>query len=246
MDSRHEMNRRSALALLLCFPLGAYAGLTDWLQDQLRRNGSGTTLDPATAAAGLKQALENGTQKAVALLGRQDGYFGNPRVKIPLPEQLARVDKTLRKLGQGKTADEFILSLNRAAEAAAPEAKAIFLNVIRQMTVTDAIGIVRGPDNAATGYFREHSEGALKEKFHPMVAAATDKVGVTRHYKRFLRDGGMVARFVDVRSLDIDDYVTRKALDGLFLMVADEEKRIRQDPLARSTDLLRKVFGSQK
>ena len=240
------MNRRSALAALLCFPLGAYAGLNDWLKDQLRGNGGGVMLDPATAAAGLKQALENGTQQAVASLGHEDGYFGNPRVRIPLPENLARVDKTLRKLGQDRTADEFVLSLNRAAEAAAPEAKAIFLNVIREMTVTDAIGIVRGPDNAATGYFREHSEGALKEKFHPIVAAATNKVGVTQRYKRLLRDGGTVARFVDVRRLDIDGYVTQKALDGLFLMVADEEKRIRQDPLARSTELLRKVFGNQK
>lgn len=240
------MNRRSALVTLLCFPLGAYAGLDDWLRDSLRRNGGATTLDPATAAAGLKQALENGAQQAVALLGREDGYFGNPRVKIPLPEKLARMDKTLRQLGRDRAADEFILSLNRAAEAAAPEAKAIFLHVIREMTVTDAIGIVRGPDNAATGYFREHSEGALKEKFHPVVAAATNKVGVTQRYKRLLRDGGTVARFVDVRRLDIDDYVTQKALDGLFLMVADEETRIRQDPLARSTELLRKVFGSRK
>ncbi len=241
------MNRRCALTLLLCFPLGAYASLTDWLQDQLRRNGgSAAALDPATAAAGLKQALENGTQHAVASLGRQDGYFGNPRVKIPMPGQLARVDQLLRKLGQGKTADEFVLSLNRAAEAAAPEANAIFLNVIRGMTVTDAVGIVRGPDDSATRYFRDHSETALTEKFHPVVAAATDRVGVTQHYKKFMRQGGTVSRFVDVRSLDIDNYVTGKALDGLFLMVADEEKRIRRDPLARSTELLRKVFGSQK
>lgn len=240
------MNRRSALTLLLCFPAGAYAGITDWLQEQLRRNGGTATLDPATAAAGLKQALENGTQQAVALLGRENGYFGNPRVKIPLPGQLARVDKVLRKFGQDRVADEFVLSLNRAAEAAAPEAKAIFLNVIRGMTVTDAVGIVRGPDNAATQYFREHSEAALTEKFHPVVAAATDRVGVTQHYKKFMRQGGTVSRFVDVRSLDIDNYVTGKALDGLFLMVADEEQRIRHDPVARSTELLRKVFGSRK
>jgi hypothetical protein len=230
------------MVALLFAPFGARAGLDDWLKERLRKT-SDSTLDPATAAAGLKQALEHGTQQAVALLGREDGYFGNPRVKIPLPDKLARVEKTLRKLGQGKTADEFILSLNRAAEAAAPEARAIFLQVIRQMTIADALGIVRGPRDAATRYFRERSEGTLKEKFLPIVAAATSQVGVTQRYKQFLRDAGPVASLFDVRSLDIDDHVTQKALDGLFLMVADEEKRIREDPVARTTELLRKVFG---
>ncbi len=216
------------------------------LKDQVYKNaGTTTPLDAGTAAAGLRQALEQGTQQAVSLLGRQNGYFGNARTRIPMPENLVRVDKALRKFGRGAVADEFILSLNRAAESAAPEAKAIFLQVIRNMTVKDAVGIVRGPDNAATQYFRERSEGALKAKFRPIVAGATDKVGATRRYKQFLRDAGPVASFVDVRSLDIDDYVTRKALDGLFLMVADEERRIRQDPLARTTELLRTVFGRQ-
>jgi len=236
------MRRRLVLALLLGVPLGARAGLDDWLKDRLRRN-SGTTLDPATAAAGLKQALEKGTQQAVTLLGRENGYFANSRVKIPMPENLVRVEKVLRKLGQGKAADEFVLSLNRAAEAAAPQAKAIFLQVIRQMSVQDAVGIVRGPDDAATRYFRQHSETALTEKFRPVVAAATSKVGVTQRYKQLLKEAGPATALIDLRSLDIDDYVTARALDGLFLMVADEEKRIRQDPVARTTELLRKVFG---
>ena len=196
------------------------------------------------AVSGLKAALEKGSQAAVATLGRTDGFFGDARVKIPLPENLARVEKTLRKLGQGKTADEFVLSLNRAAEAAAPEAKAIFLQVIRQMSVQDAVQIVRGPNDAATAYFRAHSEVALRDRFRPIVAAATDKVGVTHRYKKFLKEAGPVAKLFDTRSLDLDDYVTRKALDGLFVKVADEEKRIRQDPIARTTDLLRRVFGS--
>lgn len=239
------MKRLFAISLLLFLPLAAYAGgLDHWLKDALRKNEGGKTLDPGTAAQGLKQALEHGTQQAVSLLGRENGYFADPRVKIPLPENLARVEKTLRRLGQGKTADEFVLSLNRAAEVAAPEAKAIFLQVIRTMSVQDAIHIVRGPDNAATAYFREHSEAALRDRFRPTVAAATDKVGVTHRYKKFLKEAGPVAKLLDTRSLDLDDYVTRKALDGLFLMVADEERRIRQDPVARTTDLLRQVFGS--
>ena len=239
------MKRLFAISLLLLLPLATHAGgLDHWLKDQLRQKDSGTALDPGTAADGLKQALEHGTQQAVSLLGRENGYFGDARVKIPLPENLARVEKTLRKLGQGKTADEFVLSLNRAAEAAAPEAKAIFLQVIRQMSVQDAVKIVRGPNDAATAYFRGHSEAALRDRFRPIVAAATDKVGVTHRYKKLLKEAGPVAKLIDTRRLDLDDYVTRKALDGLFLMVADEEKRIRQDPVARTTDLLRKVFGS--
>jgi hypothetical protein len=240
------MKRRSAIALLLFLPLGGCAELEALLRAQAPQNtGASTTLDAGTAAAGLKQALEQGTQQAVATLGRQNGYFGNPRAKIPLPENLAKLDRALRKVGQAKAADEFVLSLNRAAEAAAPEAKAIFLQVIRQMSVKDAIGIVRGPDDAATRYFRERAHGTLEKKFRPIVASATDQVGVTNRYKRLLRDAGPAAPFLDVRSLDIDDYVTRKALDGLFLVVADEERRIRQDPVARTTDLLRKVFGNR-
>jgi hypothetical protein len=237
------MKRRSALLMLLCLPLGAHAGLSKWLKENVNRNTDGSALDAATAAEGMKQALENGARQAVALLGRENGYLGNPRVKIPLPDNLARVDKALRKLGQGRTADEFVLSLNRAAEAAAPEAMAIFLQVIRNMTVQDAVGIVRGTDDAATRYFREQSETTLRDRFRPVVASATDQVGVTRRYKKYIKDAGPVAKLIDTRSLDLDDYVTRKALDGLFLMVADEEKRIRQDPVARTTDLLRTVFG---
>lgn len=236
--------KRFVPAVLLSMSLAGCAELDLLLKDQLQHNAGNASLDAGTAAAGLRQALEQGAQRAVALLGRENGYYGDPRVKIPLPENLVRVEKTLRRLGQGKAADEFILSLNRAAEAAAPEAKSIFLQVIRNMSVKDAVGIVRGPDNAATQYFRERSEGTLKAKFRPVVAQATDKVGATRRYKQFLRDAGPVASLVDVRSLDIDDYVTRKALDGLFLMVADEERRIRHDPLARTTELLRRVFGS--
>lgn len=232
------------IALLLFLPLGGCTELDALLKESVRTNpGPTTTIDAGTAAAGLRQALEQGTQRAVASLGRENGYFGNPRAKIPLPANLVQLEKTLRRFGQGKAADEFVLSLNRAAEAAAPEAKAIFVQVIRKMTVKDALGIVRGPDDAATRYFREHAEGSLERKFRPIVAAATDKVGVTQRYKRLLRDAGPIAPFLDTQNLDIDDYVTRKALDGLFLIVADEEKRIRQDPVARTTDLLRRVFG---
>lgn len=237
------MNRRSAIAFVLFAPLLARAGLNDWVKEELQKRDRGSKLDPATAAAALKQALEKGAKQAVALLGQENGYFGNPRVKIPLPEKLTRLDKALRTFGQEKVADDFILSLNRAAEAAAPEAKAIFLKVIHEMSVTDAINIVRGAENAATEYFRTHTESTLRQKFHPMVAAATNRVGVTNRYKQLLHDAGPAAKVVDLKSLDIDDYVTSKALHGLFVMIADEEKQIRQDPAARTTELLKKVFG---
>ena len=238
------MKRRFAISLVLLLPFTAAASnLGDWLKTQLRQESADNALDPDTAAAGIRQALEQGTQRAVSSLGRVNGYFGNPRVKIPLPDSLIQVDKALRVLGQGKVADDFVLSMNRAAEAAAPQATAIFLQVIRNMSVKDAIGIVRGPDDAATSYFRAHSESALRDRFRPIIAAATDKVGVTRRYKQLLKQAGPVSSFLDTGKLDLDDYVTRKALDGLFLLVADEEKRIRQDPVARSTELLREVFG---
>lgn len=191
------MKRRLALSLLLSMPFVASAGELDrWFKDELHKNLPDHPLDPDTAAAGLRQALEHGTQHAVALLGRKNGYFGNPRVRIPLPENLARTEKLLRRVGEGQVADAFELSLNRAAEAAAPQAKAIFLNVIRNMSVKDAIRIVRGPDDAATRYFRAHSEAALRVKFRPIVAAATDRVGVTRRYKRLVQDAGPISMFV--------------------------------------------------
>jgi len=232
------------LMLLLFLPCGVHAGSGNWLQDALQtKKKRSVSLDAVTAADGLRQALVQGAQQAVALLGRENGYFGDLRVRIPLPEKLSQVEKKLRKYGQGKVADEFILSLNRAAEAAAPEAKAIFIQVIRAMSVQDALEIVRGTDDAATRYFRLHAEHALREKFRPIVTAATDRVGVTQRYKKFLRESGPLAVLLDTRSLDIDEYVTRKALDGLFLIVAEEEKRIRHDPAARASELLRKVFG---
>jgi hypothetical protein len=238
------MLRRLPLAALLFVPLIACGGKGDWLKDQLRTYGEQqTSVDPKTAAEGLKQALEQGTQHAVAVLGRENGYFGNPRVKITLPENFERVEKTLRRVGQGQIADDFILSLNRAAEAAAPEAKAVFVDVIRNMTVKDALAIVRGPDDAATTYFREHAESTLKKKFKPFVATATDRVGATHTYKRFVTSTALLAPYRQAYHLDVDDYVTQKAVDGLFLMIADEEKRIRADPIARTTELLKKVFS---
>jgi len=224
-------------------PLTGQAGLGDWLKSRLEKNEEpASALDAKTMAAGIRKALEQGTDRAVATLGKKDGYFRHPTLAIPVPEKLRKPEKLLRKLGQDKYADQFILSLNRAAESAAPEAKAIFLDVIRHMTVKDAVDIIKGPDDAATRYFRAHSEETLTRKFLPIVTTTTDKVGVTRDYKRFVDKAGTLSKYVDTSGLDIDAYVTQKALDGLFHMIAAEEQRIRRDPVARTTEILRKVF----
>ena len=198
--------------------------------------------DSTTLTAALREALEQGTARAVGVLGRNNGYFANPQVRIPIPENLRRIEQTLRRLGLNKYADDFVLSMNRAAERAAPEAAAVFLSAIRNMSVQDAAGIVRGPDNAATEYFRRHTERDLFQKFRPIVSRSTERVGVTRQYKQLVQRLGPAVP-TDVRKFDLDSYVTQEALDGLFLMVAQEEKRIRTDPAARTTQLLRQVFG---
>lgn len=236
---------RRLLPLLLIVLSASYSGCSsDWVKEQVEvYRKQGKELDAQTIAAGLKQALEFGSERAADTLGKVDGYLKNPPVHIAVPDQLQRAQSLLRKVGAGKYADQFITSLNRAAEAAAPKAKPIFVDVVRNMTIADAIGILRGPDDAATQYFRRYAQDRLTAAFRPVVARATRDVGVTAYYSRFIDKAGRTG-LLDTRGLDLDDYVTRKALDGLFYMVAQEEKRIREDPVARTTELLRKVFGS--
>jgi len=219
----------------------ACAGLDDRLKEKLKSSGSGASLDAATVAAGLREALEQGTGRAVQTLGRDNGFWSHPSLRIPVPEKLTRAEKTLRRLGQDKLADDFIRSLNRAAEQATPAARDIFVGAIRKMTIRDAFDILNGPPNAATQYFRRQTDAPLAQAFRPIVARSTQSVGVTAQYKKFVQRVEPLG-VVDTRELDLDDYVTRKALDGLFELVAQEEKRIREDPVARTTELLRKVF----
>ncbi len=160
-----------------------------------------------------------------------------------MPESLKKVDNLLRKLGQDKMADEFVATLNHAAEQAVPEAASLFADSIKQMSVEDAQAILKGPDNAATEYFRKTSGVKLAERFKPIVQAATDKAGVTSSYKELLDKAGPLAKALG-KDTDLDTYVTDKTVDGLFKMIAAEEKLIRQDPVARTTDLLKKFFGS--
>jgi len=193
-------------------------------------------------ASGLKEALTIGTGNAVSQTGRVDGYFANAAIKILMPERLRTLEKGLRAAGQGATVDEFILSMNRAAERAAPHAKDIFWGAIKEMSFDDARKILSGGDTAATEYFKRKTSEKLTAAFRPIVAQATEEVGVTHQYKELT--GSMSSLpFFNARSLDIDDYVVGKALDGLFYVLAEEEKKIRTQPAARVTSLLKEVFG---
>lgn len=203
---------------------------------------------PSDAATGsdqtkaVRQALEQSVGQAVNQLGRTDGYWANPKLRIPLPAELHSLQKTLRRYGLERYADEFAQSLNRAAEAAVPVAKPVLLAAIREMSVRDALAIVRGDDQAATQYFKLHSDVLLHERLKPIVAQATANANVTAAYKRLLKKAAFLGKAVDPARLDLDAHVTRAALDGLYLLMAEEERRIRRDPLARGTELLRKIF----
>ena len=193
----------------------------------------------------LKQALTQGAETAVANLARENGYLGNDKVRIPLPENLQKADKTMRKFGMGKYSDELITSMNRAAEAAVPEAKALLVGAIKKMTVSDAKGILTGSDDAATRYFRGSTETALTGKFKPIVGKAMQKVKLAEAYDRFAGKGAKFG-LVDERDARLDDYITRKAMDGLFLMMAEQEKAIRANPLEVTGSLAKKIFSAIK
>lgn len=199
----------------------------------------------ADQIGGLKQALTQGAEAAVSNLARKDGYLGNDRVRIPLPENLQKADRMMRRLGMGKYSDELVTAMNRAAEAAVPQAKTLFVGAVRNMTVADAKGILSGGDDAATRYFRGKTEQQLSAKFRPMVARSMEKVQLAEKYDQFAGKGAQLG-LVDQRDANLEDYVTRKAMDGLFLMMAEQEKAIRADPLQASGKLAREVFSALK
>lgn len=201
----------------------------------------GITRQDATAA--LRAALEKGSLAAVANLGRTDGFLGNPQVRIPLPESAQRAEKALRRFGGGKYADELIETMNRAAEAAVPEAKALFVQSVRKMTVQDAKGIIRGGETAGTEYFRRSTRGDLHGRFLPIVQRATARVNLAQKYDQFAGKAAAVG-LLKHEDADLDEYVTEKALDGLYFMVGEEEKKIRRDPVAAGSAIIRKVFGA--
>ena len=195
------------------------------------------------ASAGLKEALTQGAGKAIEILGRQDGFLGNPKVKIPLPESMQKVEGVMRGLGMGKQADELVTAMNRAAEASVPQAKTLLVNSIKQMSVEDAKGVLTGGEDSATQYFRRTTSGPLMEKFKPVVRNAIARVKLAEKYDQF---AGKAAKFGLVREQDthLENYEAQKSLDGLYLMIAEEEKAIRKNPADAAGRLAKKVFGA--
>lgn len=242
--------RRAMLAMLALAlaPCRAGAQLDELLKQLPQRpggpgaSGAAGSLGDAKIGQALKQALQVATEHAVKLTGRTDGYFKNEAIKILMPEKLRAFERGLRAVGYDKEIDEFVLRMNRAAEQAAPSAKKIFWDAIGAMTIDDARGILDGPGTAATDYFRSKTTGELTSAFSPIVHQSMSKVGLTRQYEDLF---GRAQRlpFVNLEAFDLDQYVVGRALDGLFRMVGAEEKRIRTNPAARVTDLLREVFG---
>jgi len=223
------MERRRCLAslgLLLPWPhVALAAGLTE-----------------SDAARGIRTALERGALSAVALLGRTDGFLANPRVRIPLPGHLEDAADLLRKFGQGRRVDELVTSMNRAAERAVPEAKSLLVQAAKGISVDDALRIVRGGDTSVTEYFAGKTREPLGERFLPIVTRATERVSLAQKYNALAE---RASRFGLIKPEDanLQQHVTVKALDGLFLMIGDEERKIRQDPLGTGSAILRKVFG---
>ena len=264
--------------LPLILAVSVYSASAGWLE-QLGLNKSSTnaaavTNSPTAATAtstatsaavaalsnpqitgGLKDALGKGLQNAIASLGKDGGFLNNAAVKIPLPEKLQYVEKSLRALKQEKLADEFVTTMNRAAEQAVPEAATVFGNAVKGMSIADAKSVLTGPQDSATQYFRRTTQTNLYSKFLPIVQAATAKAGVTSSYKNMLSKvsggtglggtlTGLTKNYLGADALDVDAYVANKTMDGLFKMVADEEKKIRENPVARTTDLMQKVFSA--
>lgn len=239
------------LAAGLALSLPAYA--FDWsgiLKSVISQPASETAttsgvdaLSNADINAGLKEALTRGADAAVAQLGQKDGFFGNAALKIPLPPSLQKAEKAMRMFGMGKQADDLVLSMNRAAEAAVPEAKTLLVGAVKEMTLEDAKGILTGGQTSATDFFRRKTEAKLAERFEPIVKANTDKVGLAQQYNQY---AGMAAQFnlLDKKQANVEQYVTQQALDRLYTLIGEKEAAIRANPMQAGSDLLKKVFGA--
>ena len=200
-------------------------------------------LSSADINAALKEALTQGADAAVAQIGQVNGFFGNPALKIPLPASLQKAEKAMRMFGMGAQADELVLSMNRAAEAAVPEAKPLLVDAVKNMTLEDAKGILTGGKTSATDFFRKKTEATLTERFGPIVKETTDKAGLAQQYNQF---AGMAAQFnlIDKKQANVEQYVTQQTLDRLYTLIGEKEAAIRANPLQAGSDLLKQVFGA--
>jgi hypothetical protein len=224
-----SMNRRHTLLAALALPAGLRCAMA-------------ASLTQADAASGIRAALERGAASAVNLLGRNDGFLGNPLVRIELPGYLKDAVKVLKATGQGKRVDELVTAMNRAAEAAVPEAKSLLVDAVKSMSVEDGLKLLRGGDDSVTQFFAAKTRAPLTEKFLPIVTKSTEKVALADKYNA-VAGKALGLGLVKSEDANIQRYVTRRALDGLFLMIAAEEKKIRQDPMGSGSAILKKVFG---
>ena len=226
-------------SLLSCFSINAQL-LKDAKNFVDKQTGG---LSQKDAADGIREALVKGTGESVKLVSIVDGYFGNAEIKIPFPPEAKEIESKLRSLGLGNKVDEVVLSLNRAAEDAGNEAKPIFIDAITGMSINDAINIVKGENDAATKYLKRTTSHQLNAKFQPVIKKSLDKVNATKQWEELVKTYNKIP-FVKKMNPDLPAYVTGKAIDGLFVMVAKEELKIRKDPMARTSEILKKVFGN--
>lgn len=230
------------LAALLCLTITSSCDTAKQILNDLPQNGTGGGLTTADIVAGLKQALTVGTQNSTNRLSAVDGFFADAAIKVLMPPEAQKVESTLRNFGLGSLVDKAVVSMNRAAEDAAKSATPIFVDAIKQMTINDAIGILKGGDFAATNYFKQKTTLALTSAFKPVISKSLDKVNATKYWSDIFT---AYNRFTtNPVNTDLSAYVTGKAIDGIFHEVSLEEQKIRKDPAARVTDLLKKVFGS--
>jgi hypothetical protein len=238
------MKRLPILGLFALFCLTAHSQGLNGLLNKAKQAVTGGGLSTADISAGLKEALTNGTNKGTATLSQVDGFFGNAAVKILLPPEAKKVESTLRSMGLGKQVDDAILSMNRAAEDACKSAAPIFVNAIKQMSFEDAANILRGSDTAATGYLRGKTTADLTSAFSPVIKQSLEKVDATKYWNTLITTYNKIP-FQKKVNPDLAAYVTDKSLNGVFYQIALQEKSIRQDPAARTSDILKKVFGSK-
>lgn len=208
----------------------------------LENGSSPVPLSNMEVIKGLKEALSIGTNNSTSLTSKLDGFYKNPEIFIPFPPQAIKVKEKVEALGLKPQVDKFVMTLNRSAETAAKQAGPIFLNVIKSMSISDGFTILRGGENAATNFLKDKTSGQLRIKFKPVVKNAISKVEVTKHWNPVINTYNKIP-FTEKQNPDLDDYITTKAMEGLFIMIEKEEKKIRKDPMARVTDILKRVFG---
>ncbi len=247
VDTGLDTARRQSIVRLA---VGAAALLVGWPAALYTRNSFALSLSDLSqkdASLGVKTALEKGAEVAVALLGKDDGFWGNDKVRIPLPDWIEKAERAIKLLGRGKDIDDLKLGINRAAEQAVPQAKTLLVSAVNAMSVEDAKGILSGGNNSVTTFFRDKTQAPLNEKFLPIVTKVTDKIGLATQYNEFasrIQKTGFVQ--LKPEQTRVETHVTSKALDGLYFMIGEEEKKLRENPLGAGSDILKKVFGSIK